>query len=204
VGVAAEGGGVTADVGLDPWILLAGMAAVTHRVRLGGRLAPAAEVPATMLASTVSALEHLSRGRVILGLGPGDDEFVALLRRLLSGSAGVRPQGPPIFVWGGDVEHERAARLGDGLIQPAESPEQVAESATRLRQLRATQDRQGDFELWIEAPLPENRAAWAQSLAGYDGSGLTGVIVPWEPRLTDLLRNPDQEDDRGDLQIAAG
>ena len=59
-------------------------------------------------------------------------------------------------------------------------------------------------EFWIEAPLPDDRMAWGRSLAGYDGIGLTGVIVPWEPRLTDLLRNPDDEDDRGDLLIAAG
>jgi alkanesulfonate monooxygenase SsuD/methylene tetrahydromethanopterin reductase-like flavin-dependent oxidoreductase (luciferase family) len=151
----------------------------------------------------VTALEHLSRGRVLIGLSSADDEFVELLRSRLS-SAGVRPHGPPIFICGGDSEQQRAARLGDGLIHPAQSPEEVAESVSRIRQLRAAHHRHGDFELWIEAPLPDNRMAWAQSLAGYDGIGLTGVIVPWEPRLTDLLRNPDDEDDRGDLLIAAG
>ena len=34
--------------------------------------------------------------------------------------------------------------------------------------------------------------------------GATGVIVPWGPSLLDLLRRPDEEDDRSDLLVAQG
>lgn len=33
-------------------------------------------------------------------------------------------------------------------------------------------------------------------------AGATGIRVPHHPVLLDLLRNPDEEDDRGDLLIA--
>jgi len=34
--------------------------------------------------------------------------------------------------------------------------------------------------------------------------GATGVIVPADPRLLDLVRNADVEDDRSDLTLAQG
>jgi hypothetical protein len=38
----------------------------------------------------------------------------------------------------------------------------------------------------------------------YEEAGASGVIVPADPRLLDLLRNGDEEDDRSDLQLAQG
>jgi hypothetical protein len=35
-------------------------------------------------------------------------------------------------------------------------------------------------------------------------AGATGVIVPWDPRLIDLLRSAGAPDDRTDLLIATG
>ena len=35
-------------------------------------------------------------------------------------------------------------------------------------------------------------------------AGATGVIVPFGPRLLDILRRPDEEDDRWDLLVAQG
>src|SRR6266567_1047116 len=35
-------------------------------------------------------------------------------------------------------------------------------------------------------------------------AGVAGLIVPWDPRLIDLLRNPDVDDDRSDLQMSTG
>jgi hypothetical protein len=35
-------------------------------------------------------------------------------------------------------------------------------------------------------------------------SGATGIVLPNDPRLIDLLRNPDVVDDRSDLNIATG
>jgi hypothetical protein len=48
------------------------------------------------------------------------------------------------------------------------------------------------------------RPEWKETLLAYEEVGATGVIVPMDPRLLDLLRNPDVDDDRSDLQMAVG
>ncbi|HET8604232.1 MAG TPA: TIGR03619 family F420-dependent LLM class oxidoreductase [Marmoricola sp.] len=56
---------------LDPWVALATAAAVTSRIRLGTAVAlPMAHDPIA-LAKTVASLDHLSGGRVRLGVGFG-------------------------------------------------------------------------------------------------------------------------------------
>ena len=59
-------------------------------------------------------------------------------------------------------------------------------------------------EKWIRSDLPADRAAWRKARQAAAQSGATGIVVPNDPRLIDLLRNPDQEDDRADLNIAVG
>ena len=56
---------------LDPWVALATAAAVTSRIRLGTAVAlPMAHDPIA-LAKTIASLDHLSEGRVRLGVGFG-------------------------------------------------------------------------------------------------------------------------------------
>ena len=62
---------------------------------------------------------------------------------------------------------------------------------------------EGAGESWVEVDLPADRASWAAMLEDQESAGATGVIIPWDPRLIDLLRNPDP-DDRSDLLIATG
>ena len=58
---------------------------------------------------------------------------------------------------------------------------------------------------WLEEPFPESKAAWREGLAAHDAKGTPGIILGVDPRLLDLLRNPDLEDDRNeDLQLAQG
>jgi probable F420-dependent oxidoreductase len=57
--------------GLDALTLLGALAAVTSRVLLGTSVVVAAQWPAALFAETVATLEHLSRGRILLGLGAG-------------------------------------------------------------------------------------------------------------------------------------
>jgi hypothetical protein len=60
-------------------------------------------------------------------------------------------------------------------------------------------------EDWPEEPFPESKTAWRDRLAAHDAKGTVGIILGMEPRLLDLLRNPDLEDDRTqDLQLAQG
>ena len=59
-------------------------------------------------------------------------------------------------------------------------------------------------ERWLQVEFPADREAWRALRAGALTSGATGIVVPNDPRLMDLLRNPDQTFDRGDLNIAVG
>jgi alkanesulfonate monooxygenase SsuD/methylene tetrahydromethanopterin reductase-like flavin-dependent oxidoreductase (luciferase family) len=63
---------------VDAWIALAAIAARTERMRLGPMITPAARRRPWKLAREVVSLDHLSRGRAILGVGlgaPADAEF---------------------------------------------------------------------------------------------------------------------------------
>jgi probable F420-dependent oxidoreductase len=56
---------------LDPWVALATAASVTTRIRLATAVALPVESDPITLAKTVASLDHLSGGRVTLGVGFG-------------------------------------------------------------------------------------------------------------------------------------
>ncbi len=56
----------------DPWVTLAGMAMTTRRIRLGTTVTPLARRRPWKLARETVTLDHLSNGRVILGVGLGE------------------------------------------------------------------------------------------------------------------------------------
>jgi F420-dependent oxidoreductase-like protein len=56
---------------LDAWATLAGLAAVTERIRLGTMVTPATFRRPSILARMVATVDHISGGRVELGLGAG-------------------------------------------------------------------------------------------------------------------------------------
>ena len=76
------------------------------------------------------------------------------------------------------------------------------ESLHRLSRGRAVAQPPPD-EKWVEVAMPDGREAWSAMLQEREAAGTTGVIVPWDPRLIDLLRNPEP-DDRSDLQMSTG
>jgi alkanesulfonate monooxygenase SsuD/methylene tetrahydromethanopterin reductase-like flavin-dependent oxidoreductase (luciferase family) len=57
----------------DPWIVLAAIASATDRVRLGPLVTPLARRRAHKLARETVTLDHLSGGRLVLGVGLGGD-----------------------------------------------------------------------------------------------------------------------------------
>lgn len=64
----------------DPWVLLGAIAHATSTIRLGTMVTPVPRRRPQKLAKEVVTLDHLSGGRVILGVGlgwPADDEFGA-------------------------------------------------------------------------------------------------------------------------------
>ncbi len=57
----------------DPWVALAAIASATERVRIGPLVTPPARRRPWKLAREAVTLDHLSGGRVVLGLGLGGD-----------------------------------------------------------------------------------------------------------------------------------
>ncbi|MCX6050096.1 MAG: LLM class flavin-dependent oxidoreductase [Chloroflexi bacterium] len=57
--------------GFDAWVILAGMAMVTQRVKLGTMLTPVSRRRPWKLASELLTLDHLSNGRALLSAGLG-------------------------------------------------------------------------------------------------------------------------------------
>lgn len=55
----------------DPWIALAAAAAVTRRVRLGALITPLARRRPWKFARETASLDHLSGGRLVVGVGTG-------------------------------------------------------------------------------------------------------------------------------------
>jgi alkanesulfonate monooxygenase SsuD/methylene tetrahydromethanopterin reductase-like flavin-dependent oxidoreductase (luciferase family) len=56
---------------LDAWTTLAGLAAVTERIRLGTLVSPVTFRPVSVLAKSVASVDAISGGRVELGIGAG-------------------------------------------------------------------------------------------------------------------------------------
>ncbi|HEY7039351.1 MAG TPA: LLM class flavin-dependent oxidoreductase [Methylomirabilota bacterium] len=187
------------DDGFDPWLVLAGIATVTGRCRLAVPV-PARECESVdALARRMATLDRLSRGRVLTAIAPaaapaGIEAAIAGARRITTG---------PVLLRTSADGHAAAARLADGLVADGE-PAQCHAAFDQAR-LRRERDRlSAPFELWTRAPAPVGRTPWRRLLATAAEIGATGVIVPSDPRLLDLLRNADEEDDRSDLTLAQG
>lgn len=152
-----------------------------------------------VLATTLTAIDLLSGGRLVAGVSPGSSaadyalvgvpfeerwhRFDAALRtlRTLLGDAGI-----PVWVasWGSPAGLRRAAHLGDGWIASAYNvvPEQFAE---RLRTLRAVPTPDG-------RPLP-NALATTWTYVTEDAAAaermLTDTLAPLVRRPVDSLRH---------------
>jgi hypothetical protein len=173
----------------EAWIHLGAIAAVTHRVRLGVTLGHQDGRQAE-----VDVLGRLSSGRVVVGTPPGRDTK-ALVQRLKTGrSTSLSPS--ILIICDTSDEAEKSAALADGVI--------LAGSDEEVRALRAESAQDGEFELWVDVSVPADRAGWVRMIAALQAAGATGIIVPWDPRLIDLLRSAGEPDDRSDLLMSTG
>ena len=59
----------------DPWITLAAIASATEMVMLGPMVTPLPRRRPTKVARETATLDRLSRGRLVLGVGLGGDQF---------------------------------------------------------------------------------------------------------------------------------
>src|SRR3954471_8993607 len=62
-----------AEAVADPWIVLSAIACTTERVRIGPLVTPLARRRPHKLARETVTLDHLSGGRLVLGVGLGGD-----------------------------------------------------------------------------------------------------------------------------------
>jgi len=183
--------------GYDPWLLLAGMATITGRVRLVVPVSSADVRAPQDLNAKVATLSRLSRGRTALAV-PG----------LAEGSAGVdavielarRAQCCVIV----ETASDRRAGLADGVVGAGESAERFRAAVEPVTRFRERAGLTGPFELWAGIKMPDDRETWRRLRREYEDAGATGIIVPSDPRLLDLLRNGDEEEDRSDLGLAQG
>jgi alkanesulfonate monooxygenase SsuD/methylene tetrahydromethanopterin reductase-like flavin-dependent oxidoreductase (luciferase family) len=146
---------------LDPWALLAAIAARTERVRLGAMVfAPARRRPWTLLKQAVT-VDHLSRGRLVLpvGLGALDD-------------AGFGNVGEPTAARVRAARLDEALAIIDGLQQEqpfAFAGEHYTFGAMSLRPLPVQRPR---IPVWVVGAWPHERSM--RRAARWDGLVVQG------------------------------
>ena len=191
----------------DPWVALAAMACSTERLRLGPMVTPLSRRRVHKLARETVTLDHLSRGRLTLGVGLGSgrhDEFERFgevvdarerarllddgLERLSAFWAGeFQPpplQQPRIPVWvAARWPHRRPVRRAarwDGLFPiDLPGPDALEELADEVRALRAGHD--DPFDLVVEIAPGAAAEPW-------QAAGATWVLTSFEsqPRLAEV------------------
>jgi alkanesulfonate monooxygenase SsuD/methylene tetrahydromethanopterin reductase-like flavin-dependent oxidoreductase (luciferase family) len=192
----------------DPWVALAAIACSTERIRLGPMVTPLSRRRVHKLARETVTLDHLSRGRLTLGVGLGSDrnnelkpfgevvdarERARLLDRGLerldtfwSGEFQPPPlQQPRIPVWvAARWPHRRPVRRAarwDGLFPiDLPGPDALAELANEVRAMRAGTD--DPFEFVVEVPPGAAAEPW-------EAAGATWVLTDFgspRPRLAEV------------------
>jgi alkanesulfonate monooxygenase SsuD/methylene tetrahydromethanopterin reductase-like flavin-dependent oxidoreductase (luciferase family) len=180
----------------DPWVALAAIAYATERIRLGPLVTPLSRRRVHKLARETVTLDHLSAGRVTLGVGLGStrsgeierfgevadprerarllDDGLRQLNEYWQGALEPMPvQRPRIPVWAASRwpsrrPLRRAARW-DGLF-PIElpDPDALATLGAEVRELRP--DGAGDFDLVAEISPGADPSPW-------EAAGATWVLT---------------------------
>ena len=181
---------------LETWTTLAGLAAVTSRLRLGVLVTPATFRHPSVLAKAVAAVDHISGGRVELGLGVGWHEAehaafgfafpplgerLQILEEQLAVLRGAWADGP--FSFAG--EHYRLGPV-DVHPKPVQRPHPplIIGGGAKPRTVRMAAQFADEYNTVFATPAEcaARRAVCEQAWknAGRDPATLTfSVMVPW-------------------------
>ena len=173
---------------LDPWVSLATAATVTSTIRLGTAVALPMEHDPITLAKTIATLDHLSGGRVTLGVGfgwnveeledhgvPGNRrrtvlrEYVELMRQLWTAEVasydGQHARLKPSWAWPKPAQDHVPVLVGAG-----GTPKNFAWIAQHADGWITT-----PIETGVESRLRDLHAAWRE--AGREGKPRVVVLV---------------------------
>jgi F420-dependent oxidoreductase-like protein len=181
---------------LETWTTLAGLAAITTRLRFGVLVSPVTFRHPSVLAKAVAAVDQISGGRVDFGLGAGWNEReheaygfefpplgtrLAMVEEQLEVVCGAWADGP--FSFAG--EHYKLVAL-DALPKPVQRPRPpiIIGGAARPRTARIAARFADEYNTVYATPSEcvERRTVCAQAWrdAGRDPSTLTfSVMLPW-------------------------
>lgn len=179
----------------DPWVLLGAMAVRTSRIRLGTLITPVARRRPWKLAKEITTLDHLSNGRVILGVGlgvPEELEYAAFGEPADARIRGAKlDEALPLldaFLRGDPVdhvgEHYRVhARLNPPAVQRPRPPIWVAGTLPHRRPFARALRYDGVFPLdsRTSALSPDALAELVASLRPRPGYDVLGVLTPEAP-----------------------
>jgi alkanesulfonate monooxygenase SsuD/methylene tetrahydromethanopterin reductase-like flavin-dependent oxidoreductase (luciferase family) len=185
----------------DPWVLLGAIATRTGRVRLGTMVTPVARRRPWKLAKEITTLDHLSGGRVIVGVGlgiPAETEYGAFGEpRQARIHAAKLDEALPLldaFLRGDRVDHDGEhyqvhARLGPPAVQRPRPPIWVAATLPHTRPVARARRWDGIFPLSSMAGALRADAI-AELVAGMDppeGYDVVGMLTP-DVAAADLAR----------------
>ena len=185
----------------DPWVALSAIASATDTVRLGPMVTPLARRRVQKLARETVTLDHLSNGRLTLGVGLGNaddlEPFGEAVDPRERGAPAGRGPGPArrVLAWGipAPLPLQRPripVWVAAELAQPAADPtrrsdgtgcsrstspdrKQLAELAEEIRRARAGSD--APFDLVVEVPPGADVRRW-------EAAGATWVLTSMEPQ----------------------
>jgi alkanesulfonate monooxygenase SsuD/methylene tetrahydromethanopterin reductase-like flavin-dependent oxidoreductase (luciferase family) len=175
---------------VDPWVTLGAIAQATERIRLGAMVTPLPRRRPWKLAKEITTLDHLSAGRVIVGVGlgsPPDDEFAAFGEPSADATrAGLLDEGLVVLdgcLRGGPFRHTGSAFDVDVDFHPApvqrpRPPIWVAATLPNRRPIERARRFDGVFPIAVSGE-PLRPGEIAALVADLDVAPGFDVVAPW-------------------------